>query len=255
MRVHVVSDVHGRADALARAGDGAEALICLGDLILFLDYDDHRAGIMGTLFGPEAVGTFVQLRTARRFEQARQFSAGLWGQLTGDPRAVIEQAVRDQYRELFAAFPDPTYLTYGNVDVPAVLAEFLRPQVHLLDGAVAEIGGARVGFVGGGLRTPMRTPFELSEEQFAAKVDALGPVDVLASHIPPDLPELLYDTQARRYERGSSALLRYIEQVQPAIALFGHVHQPWAGELQLGRTRLVNVGHFRARQRPFVLDL
>ena len=32
MRVHVVSDVHGRADALARAGDGADALVCLGDM-------------------------------------------------------------------------------------------------------------------------------------------------------------------------------------------------------------------------------
>ena len=45
MRVHVVSDVHGRADALARAGDGADALICLGDLLLFLDYADHGQGI------------------------------------------------------------------------------------------------------------------------------------------------------------------------------------------------------------------
>ena len=32
MRVHVVSDVHGAADALARAGDGADALVVLGDL-------------------------------------------------------------------------------------------------------------------------------------------------------------------------------------------------------------------------------
>ena len=45
MRVHVVSDVHGSADALARAGDGADALVCLGDLLLFVDYADHRAGV------------------------------------------------------------------------------------------------------------------------------------------------------------------------------------------------------------------
>jgi len=37
MRVHLVSDVHGTADALAAAGDGADMLICLGDLLLFLD--------------------------------------------------------------------------------------------------------------------------------------------------------------------------------------------------------------------------
>src|SRR5258708_24453210 len=45
MRVHVVSDVHGRCDALRRAADGADALICLGDLLLFLDYLDHSRGI------------------------------------------------------------------------------------------------------------------------------------------------------------------------------------------------------------------
>ncbi len=31
--------------------------------------------------------------------------------------AVIEAAVRRQYAELFAAFPDRTYATYGNVDL------------------------------------------------------------------------------------------------------------------------------------------
>ena len=44
MRVHVVSDVHGSADALARAGDGADMLICLGDMLLFLDYALWTAG-------------------------------------------------------------------------------------------------------------------------------------------------------------------------------------------------------------------
>src|SRR5579872_6284889 len=54
MRVHVVSDVHGRADALAGAGDGADALICLGDLLLFLDYADYEKGIFADLFVPDA---------------------------------------------------------------------------------------------------------------------------------------------------------------------------------------------------------
>jgi predicted phosphodiesterase len=35
MRVHVVSDVHGNAGALRRTGAGADAVICLGDLLLF----------------------------------------------------------------------------------------------------------------------------------------------------------------------------------------------------------------------------
>lgn len=254
MRLHVVSDVHGQADALARAGEGADALICLGDLILFVDYVDPSAGIMGTLFGPENVGRFVGLRTARRFEEARAFSGSLW-QTLDDPRATIRDAVRAQYAAMFAAMPDATYLTYGNVDLPELFDEFVRPGMVLLDGAVADIGGTRVGFVGGGLPTPMRTPFEVPEGAYDAKVAALGPVDVLATHIPPHLPELLYDSVAGRFERGSVAVLEAIQQHQPDVAVFGHVHQAHTRRVRIGRTRCINVGHFRSRQRPFVLDV
>ena len=78
-RVHVVSDVHGNARDLARAGEGADALICLGDLVLFLDYADHSRGIFPDLFGEANADRIVELRTARRFEQARAFGAELWG--------------------------------------------------------------------------------------------------------------------------------------------------------------------------------
>ncbi|MGH3745699.1 MAG: metallophosphoesterase family protein [Mycobacteriales bacterium] len=254
MRLHVVSDVHGQAEALARAGEGADALICLGDLILFVDYVDPSAGIMGTLFGPENVARFVGLRTARRFEEARAFSGSLW-QTLADPRATIRDAVRAQYAEMFAALPDRTFLTYGNVDLPELFDEFLRPGLELLDGAATDIDGVRVGFVGGGLPTPMRTPYEVPESEYAAKVAALGPVDVLASHIPPHLPELLYDSEAGRFERGSVAVLEAIQQHQPEVALFGHVHQAHTRRVRIGRTRCVNVGHFRSRQQPFVLEV
>ena len=254
MRLHVVSDVHGEVEGLARAGDGADALICLGDLVLFLDYVDHGAGIMGRLFGLEAVGRFVSLRTDRRFSEAREFSGSLWTTLA-DPRATIEAAVREQYAALFGAMPDPTYITYGNVDLPAMWPDFARPGVTVVDGAVVDIGGLRVGFVGGGLPTPMRMPHEIPEPEFDAKVAALGPVDVLCSHIPPHLPELLYDAEAKRFERGSVALLRAIQEHQPAYALFGHVHQAHTREVRIGRTRCINVGHFRGRRRPYALEV
>src|SRR3954468_16391466 len=101
MRVHVVSDVHGRADALAAAGDGADALLCLGDLILFIDYADHSQGIFPELFGERHADTFVELRRQKRFDEARAFSQALWASLDGDPRTHIEAAVRRQYKALF----------------------------------------------------------------------------------------------------------------------------------------------------------
>jgi len=254
MRVNVVSDVHGRADALARAGDDADALICLGDLLLFVDYADYGQGIFADLFGAPAARELVELRTAQRFDEARTMSRRLWASLDGDPHEYIDRAVSRQYAELFAAMPTPAYLTYGNVDVPRLGAEHLRSGQHLLDGERVELDGWTFGFVGGGLRSVYRTPNELDDEPFAAKVAAIGEVDVLCAHIPPAVPDLLFDTVAQRMEVGSEALLAAIEATQPRYALFGHVHQPLASRMRIGATECVNVGHFRATGRPFALE-
>ncbi|MFI6511391.1 metallophosphoesterase [Streptosporangium sp. NPDC050855] len=254
MRVHVVSDVHGRADALARAGDGADALICLGDLILFVDYQDHSKGIFAELFGAERAAEFIGLRTAKRFDEARAMSSELWASLEGDPREHIERSVRRQYDEIFAAMPVPAYMTYGNVDLPLLWPEYVREGHRVLDGETVEIGGLRFGFVGGGLRTRYRTPYEIDDEEYARKVEAVGEVDVLCCHIPPAVPQLLYDVVARRFERGSEATLEAIRRTQPRYALFGHVHQPLASRVRVGRTECLNVGHFRGRGTPFVLE-
>ena len=252
MRVHVVSDVHGRVDALARAIDGADALVCLGDLLLFIDYADHGAGVLGELFGADAVGRFVELRTARRFEEAREFTRSLWARVP-DRDATIRAAIREQYAEIFAVMPTPAYITYGNVDVPPLWPDFAREGVHVHDGTTVELDGWRFGFVGGGLPSPLRTPYEIPEPEYAAKVAAVGEVDVLCSHIPPAVPELTYDVVARRFERGSAALLDAIRTTQPRYALFGHVHQPLQRRLRIGRTECVNVGHFRSTGVPWVL--
>jgi Icc-related predicted phosphoesterase len=254
MRVHVVSDVHGRADALAAAGAGADALICLGDLLLFIDYADHSQGIFPDLFGAEQARLLVQLRSDGRFDEARDMSRALWTQLGGDPRQHIEAAVSRQYAELFAAMPVPSYLTYGNVDLPKLWAEHARPGQHILDGERVQLAGWTFGFVGGGLRTTYRTPNEIDDDEFAAKVEAIGEVDVLCAHIPPDVPDLLYDTVARRMERGSEALLAAIRNTRPRYVLFGHVHQPLQSRVRIGTTECINVGHFRATGMPFVLQ-
>jgi Icc-related predicted phosphoesterase len=254
MRVHVVSDVHRRTDALARAGDGADALICLGDLLLFVDYFDPGAGIFADLFGAENSARYVALRTAKRFDEAYEMSTRLWAERGGDRASHMRDMVRQQYVDLFAAMPEPAYLTYGNVDIPAMWDEHLRPGHHVLDGQTVELDGRTFGFVGAGLRTRYRTPNEISDEEFAAKVEAVGAVDVLCCHIPPAVPELTYDVVARRFERGSEAVLEAIRRTSPRLVLFGHVHQPLRQRLRIGRTECVNVGHFRSRQEPFVLQ-
>src|SRR5215469_10813243 len=107
MRVHVVSDVHGTVDALAVAGDGADMLICLGDMLLFLDYADHSQGIFAELYGAENARQYIELRTARRFDEARALTAGIAARLTAqrgtDLPTLFDEAIRRQYAALFAA--------------------------------------------------------------------------------------------------------------------------------------------------------
>lgn len=115
-------------------------------------------------------------------------------------------------------------------------------------------GGPVRGFVGGGLRTRYRTPCGISDEAYAAKAAALGSVDVPCSHIPPAVPELVYGTAARRFERGSEALLDAIRETRPRYALFGHVHQPLVRGMRIGTAECVNVGRFAATGVPWVLE-
>jgi Icc-related predicted phosphoesterase len=273
MRVHVVSDVHGTADALARAGDGADMLICLGDMLLFLDYADHTQGIFAELYGAENAWEYIELRTQRRFDEARQLTMRIAAELAAergaDLRTLTEQAIRRQYAALFGALAEPAYLTYGNVDVPGIWTDYLKPGHRVVDGGrvvVADGGpgtgggpaGGRsltFGFAGAGLISPYRTPNEIAPDEFAAKLDAIGAVDVICTHIPPAVPELLYDTVARRMETGSAALLDLIRRTGPRYAFFGHVHNPLARRVRIGRTECVNVGHFRATRAPYVVDL
>lgn len=260
MRVHVVSDVHGNVDALAGACRGADALIVLGDLIDFVDYHDHSRGILGAVFGADKVAEFAEMRRNREVRAAGGYFRSLWSSLD-DPAAVIEDAIRTQYAELFGALTIPTYATPGNVDLPRLWPEFAGDQVQVLDGEVAEIDGLRFGFVGGALLPPGGrlhpgapwTPYLRTEEDFDGAVDGLHDVDVLCSHLPPRVPELLYDVVARRSEPGSAALVRVIERDKPRWSVFGHVHQPLAQRVRLHRTECVNVGHFQRTETPYVL--
>ena len=260
MRVQIVSDVHGATDDLARAAQGSDLFICLGDLLLYLDYADPSQGAFAEVFGPDVTTEYVRLRLAKRFDEARAVTAAAWERISGsnDSTARMEHftsIISDQYERIFAALPEPSLFTFGNVDVPALAAPFIRSEQLLLDGQVVEIDGIRFGFVGAGLGSPYRTPNEISVEDFDAKVQSLGAVDVLCTHIPPSIPDLTFDVVARRFEVGSRSILDLIQECSPDYALFGHVHQPLAARYRIGRTECLNVGHFRSRRVPYILDL
>jgi Icc-related predicted phosphoesterase len=262
MRVHVVSDVHGAADALARAGDGADALVVLGDLVDFIDYADPAAGIVGRVLGPGVSAEFARLRRSGVPGALGEYARRVW-EAVPDADAVVDAALREQYDRLFAAMTTPTWAIPGNVDVVRLWPEYRRPGVCHPDGQVVTIGGLRFGFVGGaplppGLsrRVPVPgawTPNLRPAAEFEAAVRGLSTVDVLCSHVPPAVPELAYDLVTRRAEASSAALRAVVERDRPRAALFGHVHQPLAPRVRLDRTECVNVGYFRRTRVPYVM--
>ncbi len=242
----IVSDIHGAFDTLRRVAARGEPLLVLGD---FLNYIDYRTldGMLADIAGRQLVADTVALRAAGDFRAAsdrwREFASGREQEI----RRQIDDLAAAAYREAAAALSaaSEAYVTFGNVDRPDLLQSSLPPTARFVDGEVVAINGWRVGFAGGGARTPLRTSGEIGEEEMAAKLDSLGPVDVLCTHVPPALRPLSTDVIGGRVKE-SAAVLEYVREYQPTHHYFGDVHQPQAVSWRVGRTLCRNVGYFRA---------
>lgn len=276
MRLSFVSDVHGNIDGLAEVARSAEQLVVLGDLVDYVDYHEPSRGILGRIFGAERVLPFVELRSAGRFPELRQYNNDLWLSLD-DPIGVLSETVSELYRSVLAAIGPDVLLTLGNVDVAEAWNAVAGDELPYLDSEVVEIAGHRLGFVAGGagrdvpgggdaagVRERATTadgsprvwrPLVRPAAEYRAAVAAVGAVDILCSHLPPDLVPLRYDTVPARLESSGPGLLEAIDEHQPALSVFGHVHQPLARRQRRGRTECVNVGHFQRFPRAFEVDL
>lgn len=264
MRLSFVSDVHGNVAGLRAAARQAEQLVVLGDLIDYVDYHDPAGGILGRIFGATRVQPFIDLRLAGDFPRLRQLNDDLWSSIP-DPLGTLSDVVAALYRDVLAAVGPDTLLTLGNVDVAEVWTDVAGSELPYLDGQVVEIAGRRLGFVGGGASrragavfggpAKIWRPFMRTHEDYRAAVDALGPVDILCSHVPPAVPLLRYDVVPGRLEMCGPGLVEAIDAFSPMLAVYGHVHQPIARRLRRGGTECVNVGHFQRFPVPFEVEL
>ena len=263
MRLSFVSDIHGNIAALADVARRVEKLVVLGDLLDYVDYHDPSAGIIGRIFGEERVRPFIALRLAGDFPALRAYNHSLWDGID-DPVGTLTDVVAARYREVLDAVGPDTLLTLGNVDVAAVWNDVAGEALPFLDATTVEVGGRTLGFVAGGSSRPgvvLRPPNSVwqplirSAEQYATAVRAVGPVDLLCSHVPPGLARLRYDVVPARLEMYGPGLVESIREHRPVLALFGHVHQPIGQRLRVGITECVNVGHFKRSPQPFEIDL
>jgi Icc-related predicted phosphoesterase len=250
----LVSDVHGAFHALARVARTGEPLLVLGDLLNLMDYRTGE-GITAEVLGLEFARETARARGAGDYGRMRE----LWQERVGDRRAefraAFDAAVERQYREAGLALAGATaWVTFGNVDRPSLLRSHLPEGVAYVDGDVFEVEGVRIGMVGGGIATPLHAAGEVTDDDMRAKLERMGPVDVLCSHLPPAIGPLHTDVVTGRHERASLPILEYLREVRPAWHFFGDVHQPQATAWRVGPTRCRNVGYFRATERAVRFD-
>jgi Icc-related predicted phosphoesterase len=243
----IVSDVHGAAGALSRVAESSEPLLVLGDLINLIDYRTSE-GIVADVVGTGVVKEISSLRARHLRTEAN----AVWEAATRDRHDEINEAMGqlmiEQYREVCVALEGAqAYVTYGNVDRPDLLEAHLPESAEFVDGQTRVIQGRTVGFAGGGI-PQIGTPGEVAPEDMASKLGQLGPVDILCTHVPPDVQPLASDVIGRT-RKASKEILDYLLEHQPAFHFFGDIHQPQATTWRVGATTCINVGYFRATGR------
>ncbi len=246
----IVSDVHAAFAELARVASLGEPLLVLGDLLNFVDYRTG-AGIAADVYGRQHAREFIQNRKVGDWQANRRLWRRTVAGRAEELAARTRQAVLHQYASARRALAGAeTYVIYGNVDWPDEMHASLAGVANLVDGQVVEIEGHSVGFAGGGVPTLANARGEVSHERMAAKLEALGEVDILCTHVPPSVAPLHRDVITGSAERSSPVVLDYLLKYRPRYHYFGDIHQPQASSWKVGRTVCRNVGYFRATARP-----
>jgi Icc-related predicted phosphoesterase len=150
-----------------------------------------------------------------------------------------EEAIR-----LFQTGPGRILSVSGNMDLPQHDQMMARVGVSL-DSRGVKIDG--IGFFGVSAApvSPMHTPYEISEEEIARRIEAgflqvrECPVKVFVPHAPP------YGTRVDIIHMGihvgSTAVRDFIEENSPAVVVCGHIHEG-RGQDRLEGSRIVNCG-------------
>lgn len=243
----IVSDIHGAAGALGRVARSSEALLVLGDLVNLIDYRTNE-GIVADVVGRDVVERISSLRVRGLRDEAND----VWRTATRDRDDEINDAMSllmvEQYRSVCAALDGANaFVTYGNVDRPDMLRQHLPDTAQFVDGETRVIEGRTIGFVGGGIPR-IGTPGEVAPHDMALKLGRLGPVDILCTHVPPDVQPLASDVVGRT-SKASKEILDYLLEFEPPFHFFGDIHQPQATTWRVGNTTCINVGYFRATGR------
>jgi uncharacterized protein len=136
----------------------------------------------------------------------------------------------------------------GNMDSAAIDGRLAELDVAL-DSRGVTFGDVGVFGVSAAPRSPLHTPYELSDDELARRIEdgfrAVKDcrVKIFCPHAPPS--ETACDRLPSGEHVGSVVIRAFIEREQPDLTLCGHIHQA-RGTDEIGRTQIANPGPARA---------
>jgi Icc-related predicted phosphoesterase len=136
----------------------------------------------------------------------------------------------------------------GNMDSPAIDARLAELGIAL-DSRGVTFGDVGVFGVSAAPRSPLHTPYELSDDELARRIeDAFRAVEdcrvkIFCPHAPPS--DTVCDRLPSGEHVGSQVIRAFIERAQPDLTLCGHIHEA-RGTDEIGKTQIVNPGPARA---------
>jgi Icc-related predicted phosphoesterase len=259
---------------------GVQALIMGGDLTgkAIVPVETRPDGSFTTTFiGETRSGTtpeeLEELVQAIRFNGMYPWLAPAdeIARLREDPVArgeLLEQTMLEELQrwidladERMAEYGIDVFVMPGNDD-PWSCDAILEAAKHVkaCDDRVVMVGPHEMISCGYANPTPWNTPRELDEDALYAKIKALAdqledPATAIFNlHVPPydsgldtanemnaDLTLKYVGGQPNPIPVGSHAVRQIIEEVQPLLALHGHIHES-RGEVRIGRTLAINTG-------------
>ena len=138
----------------------------------------------------------------------------------------------------------PLLAVAGNMD-SAGIDETLEAAGVSINGRGVKIGD--VGFFGVSASpfSPLNTPYEISEEEIAMRIEAGyhgvkdAKVKVFVPHAPPHNTKV--DKVFMGMHVGSKSVRTFIEHEQPDVVICGHIHEA-RGQDTIGKSKIVNCG-------------
>ena len=142
---------------------------------------------------------------------------------------------------LVAGIHAPFVVVPGNCESADELRAAANPEMIVLHGEAAEVGGLQLYGLGYGVPV---TPFgdwscDLPEETAAEMLAPCERADIMVFHSP---PKGIADVTSTGLSVGSTAIREAIARVQPKLALCGHIHDAWGERGRIDGTEVVNLG-------------